>query len=91
MGDLAAERRRLDPGRKDGRRALLLRPEAQDVVAGEDVKRPAGRVVADADLVVKVRPGRTSAQANVADGVTTMYLLAHCYSKIRQVPIPCAG
>src|SRR5262249_35476411 len=49
--DLAAERGRLDAAREDGERSLRLGSQAQDVVAREDVERPAGRVVPDADLV----------------------------------------
>src|SRR5207253_3183001 len=50
-GDLTAERGRFDAVREDRRAALRLRPEAQDVVAGEDVQRTPGRVVPDAHLV----------------------------------------
>src|SRR5205823_4339683 len=50
-GDLAAEGRRLEPRREDRRRALLLGPRAEDVVARKDVEGSAGGVVAHADLV----------------------------------------
>jgi len=41
------------------------------------------RSVIDTNFVVKVRPGRTSAQANVANGIAAMHLLTYRYSKIR--------
>src|SRR5262249_24097396 len=50
-GDLAAGRCRVHAAREDRLVALLLRTEAQDVVAGEDVHRSARLVVADTDLV----------------------------------------
>src|SRR5262249_50886610 len=40
MGDLAAERRRLDTGGEDRHAALVLGTQAQDVVVREDVEWP---------------------------------------------------
>src|SRR5437879_10419279 len=46
------------------------------------------RSVIDPDFVVEMRAGRTTAEANVADAVTPMDLLAGNYREVGQVPVP---